>query len=220
MKTPDLREAGLLRQLYEALLGPVEEHLGGAEELLIVPHKWLFEVPWAALVAADGRYLVERFVIRVAPSVRVAWQAAERVRQRAPGQRGHVVVVGNPWPTAEGFAPLPHAEAEAVEVEEMLNKAGVMVRDFYKADRNPRATRSAVKKSLQDSDWSHLALHANKDEHALVLARGKQVHFRVHYLHSHTCASGLCKQHSVGLWSGLLCSGRYKQHWMFNAVRR
>ena len=42
-----------LRQLYEALLGPVEEYLGGAEELLIVPHMWLFEVPWAGLVAAE-----------------------------------------------------------------------------------------------------------------------------------------------------------------------
>ena len=58
-------KAELLRQLYEALLGPVEEHLAGAEELLIVPSQCLSNVPWAALVAADGRYLIERFVIRV-----------------------------------------------------------------------------------------------------------------------------------------------------------
>ena len=41
---------------------PVEEHLTGAEEVLIVPHKELFEVPWAALIDAHEHFLIERHV--------------------------------------------------------------------------------------------------------------------------------------------------------------
>ncbi len=62
----------LLKELYQALIAPVEAALEGAEELLIVPHKTLFQVPWAALTDADGSYLVEWYVIRTAPSLRVA----------------------------------------------------------------------------------------------------------------------------------------------------
>ena len=65
-------EDARLRELYQRLIEPVEQHLEGAEELLIIPHKELFEVPWAALVDAHGRYLIERHVLRVAPSLRVA----------------------------------------------------------------------------------------------------------------------------------------------------
>ena len=68
----EARERALLRELHAALLAPVEAALDGAEEVLIVPHKELFEVPWAALIDAQGRFLIERCVLRVAPSLRVA----------------------------------------------------------------------------------------------------------------------------------------------------
>ena len=74
-------ERALLRELYAALVAPVDEHLTGAEEVPIVPHKELLEVPWAALIDAHGHFLIERHVLRVAPSLRVAHQAAQR-----PGQ--------------------------------------------------------------------------------------------------------------------------------------
>jgi hypothetical protein len=71
----EVRERALLRELYAALVVPVEEHLTGAEEVLIVPHQ-LFEVPWAALIDAHGHFLIEHHVLRVARSLRVAQQAA------------------------------------------------------------------------------------------------------------------------------------------------
>ena len=71
-----------LKELYQALISPVEAALEGAEELLIVPHKELFEVPWAALTDADGSYLIEGYVIRTAPSLRVAQQAADKMQQQ------------------------------------------------------------------------------------------------------------------------------------------
>jgi CHAT domain-containing protein len=163
----EARERALLRELYAALVAPVDEHLTGAEEVLIVPHKELFEVPWAALIDAHGRFLIERHVLRVAPSLRVAHQAAQR-----PGQQssGHMVLVGNPRPTR--LQPLPFAEKEAIAVEEILNRAGLEVRQehFFRSDRNPLATKGRVKQALQGAGWAHLACHGDIDTDSLVLA--------------------------------------------------
>ena len=173
------REETLLRELHQVLIAPVEEALVGAEEILIIPHKELFEVPWAALLDSDGHYLIQRHVIRVAPSLRVARQAAEAVQ---PAPNGHVVVLGNPQPLPPPFRTLPHAEEEAAKVEETLNKAGIMVRDFFKGDRNPKATKDRVKRALQGSGWSHLACHGDLDTDSLVLALPTGLHLGVETL--------------------------------------
>ena len=164
----EARERALLRELYAALLAPVEAALAGADELLIVPHMELFEVPWAALIDAQGRFLIERCVLRVAPSLRVAQQAAGKVTQRP----GHVVLVGNPLPIQTRFRPLPFAEQEAQGVHDILNRAGVEVnqKHFFRSDLNPKATKANVKKSLQGAGWVHFACHADIDTDSLVLA--------------------------------------------------
>ena len=118
------REQALLRELYTALVAPVEEHLKGTEKVLIVPHKQLFEVPWAALIDAHGCFLIERHVLRVAPSLRVAHQAAVSVQCGAK-RPGHMLLVGNPWPIRSGSSSLPCAQQEAQGVNDILKRANV-----------------------------------------------------------------------------------------------
>ena len=77
--------------------------------------------------------------------------------------RSHVVVVGNPLPIPRMFRALPFAEEEAVEVKDMLNKAGVVVRDFFRADQHPQATKAALVQSLQGAKLAHIACHADID---------------------------------------------------------
>jgi len=171
----EAREQALLRELYAALLAPVEEHLTGAEEVLIVPHKELFEVPWAALIDAHGHFLIERHVLRVAPSLRVAQQAADSAAQGSARRPGHIVLVGNPLPIRSGFDSLPYAQQEAQGVHDSLKRANVLVKPehFYiglGSDSHPKATKANVKKSLEDAGWAHLALHSDKDTKTLVLA--------------------------------------------------
>lgn len=56
--------------LYNVLLKPMRSQLGGVGELVIVPDRQLFAVPFAALYdAKNSRYLVEDFAIRFAPAV-------------------------------------------------------------------------------------------------------------------------------------------------------
>ena len=75
------RDQEVLGAFYQHLLAPVEAHLAGATEVLIIPHKELFEVPWAALFDSQtGQYLIQRCVLRVAPSLRVARTAADALR--------------------------------------------------------------------------------------------------------------------------------------------
>jgi len=167
----EARERALLRELYAALLAPVEAALAGAEEVLIVPHKELFEVPWAALIDAHGRFLIERYVLRVAPSLRVAHQAAFSMKEAAKGP-GHVLLVGNPLPTPPQFSSLPSAEAEINAVEDILNRAEVRVKKehVFRSDRRPRATKGRVKRALEGAGWVHFACHADLDTNSLVLA--------------------------------------------------
>jgi CHAT domain-containing protein len=168
----EARERALLHELYAALVAPVEAALAGADELLIVPHMELFEVPWAALIDAHGRFLIERCVLRVAPSLRVAHQAANIMRQHAGDARGHVVLVGNPLPIHPQFCSLAFAEQEAQGVHDILKMAGVEVhqKHFFRSDLNPKATKANVKKSLQGAGWVHFACHADMDTDSLVLA--------------------------------------------------
>jgi hypothetical protein len=62
----------VLWAFYQHLLVPVEAHLEGATEVLIIQHKELFEVQWAALFDSQTwQYLIQRYVLRVAPSLRI-----------------------------------------------------------------------------------------------------------------------------------------------------
>jgi len=167
-------ERALLRELYAVLVAPVEDHLTGADEVLIVPHRELFEVPWSALMAADGHYLIERYVLRIAPSLLVACQAANKVKQRCgrPGRPGHVVIVGNPSPLPEGWDDLPCAQREAEKVYNILRRADVVRNVEYFTFFKSEATKSNVQRSLQGAGWAHLALHGDLDSDSIVLACG------------------------------------------------
>jgi CHAT domain-containing protein len=131
-------------------------------------------VPWAALTDADGSYLIERYVIRTAPSLRVARQAADKLPQQMQqdGKQapGHVVLVGNPLPTR--LPTLLFAEEEVKDIEDILKRAGVDVNTehFFRSDQNPAATKTNVKRSLEGADWAHMACHADLETDALVLA--------------------------------------------------
>jgi CHAT domain-containing protein len=188
----------ILKGLHEMLLGPVaaaleeESKQGGEElqELLIIPHQDLFAVPWAALLDGSGKYLIQKYALRAAPSLRVAHQASSALASERDGggtcHERHAVVVGNPELSEEGRQ-LPHAEKEAEHVARCLDGNGSTNRRFgrvvklLKAD----ASKDAVLEALggtgpQDGaasrpsprvHWLHLACHFDLSTNALLLAR-------------------------------------------------
>lgn len=145
-----------LARLYDWLVRPVRARLGpGGAALVVVADDALAAVPFAALLdRASGRYLVEDYEVRFAPSVRAV--AAAPTQVSAPGP---VLVVADPalGPSAPpGLRPLPEARAEA---------RGVAA--FYRASRTlsgEGATIPAVLEALSPARVLHYAGHAVFDD--------------------------------------------------------
>ena len=141
----------ILGGLHAMLLAPpvaqaLEQQKGqGAEDVLIIPHQDLFAVPWSALRNASGRFLIQDYVVRVAPSLRVAHQTATALAAAPEGDAGrrHAVVVGNPDLCNEQLE-LPYAEEEAEEVAEALFEQGF-------GEVNKLCGKEASKKAVLES---------------------------------------------------------------------
>ncbi|MCH7754335.1 CHAT domain-containing protein, partial [candidate division KSB1 bacterium] len=69
-------------QLYQLLIKPVYRELASDKQVVIIPHGFLHQVPFGALVTGEGHFLDERFVLSKAPSLAILnkslnWQNPE-----------------------------------------------------------------------------------------------------------------------------------------------
>ncbi|MGE3887207.1 MAG: CHAT domain-containing protein [Vicinamibacterales bacterium] len=170
--------------LSTALAAPMMEAARG-DRLTIVPHGLLHYLPFEMLTGADGRHLVERYVIAYAPSV----SSLAHLRQRSQAPRTpHVLAVGSPTivdggpdgpersglPWVGRFEPLPHA---GVEVRHIAATFAPGSRVLEAGQATEDALRSA---DLARVDILHFATHALIDEESpdrsgLLLTRGSSV---------------------------------------------
>lgn len=74
------------RELYDILVGPIQQDLEGMDEILVVPDGSLCSLPFETLLLPDGRYLVERFHVTYVPSLAVKGLLEAR-RAAAPRPR-------------------------------------------------------------------------------------------------------------------------------------
>ena len=129
-------EAGcraVLGRLYDALFEPVDAVLGdeslrpdfAARPLVVVPHKLLHGVPFAALWDGDG-YLTDRYQLSTCPSLAVLHGCRNR---RVEPSDGPAFVVG----VGDALAPLAGAEATAVAA--MRPRATLLCDDEATAER-------------------------------------------------------------------------------------
>lgn len=142
-------------ELYRLLIAPLR--LDGVEELVLVPDRELFALPFAALYdASRQQYLVERFALRFAPS-------AAEAGDGGGGSLAPAIVVADP-PSAQ-WRPLARAREEADAIAAM-HGAEVLA--------GSAATRAAFVAAAQRGALLHYAGHADTDAGAsygaLVLA--------------------------------------------------
>lgn len=104
-----------LRALYDQLVAPVQPLLDGCGQLFLIPHGPLHHVPFLALRAPDGRYLLDadRPPIALAPSASVLVRNCLAPPRAAEGA---VLAIGYNDPEAG----LAHAEAEALATARLL----------------------------------------------------------------------------------------------------
>ncbi|MBD1998583.1 CHAT domain-containing protein [Leptolyngbya sp. FACHB-541] len=137
-----------LQQLHQILIEPIADLLPNDpnERVIFVPQEYLFLVPFAALQAPDGQYLIEQHTLLTTSAV----QVLELSQQRPASAAQTAVVVGNPAPMPGSLAPLPYAEAEAEAIAQLLNTTAITGTD---------ATETAIRQRLSDAQIIHFATH-------------------------------------------------------------
>jgi CHAT domain-containing protein len=156
------------RRLYEILISPVESRLTGSSTLAIIPDGPLRGTPFAALLSSDGRYLVERTGLSVAPALAYSQpgnaRRDEKLRVLAASLARRVSV------PAGSFAALAGTEAEA-RIAASNGAPGRLLPNF---------TREQLVSALAagDVDVLHLATHAafnGRSDRAFIVADGEVI---------------------------------------------
>ncbi|MBW4653736.1 MAG: CHAT domain-containing protein [Kaiparowitsia implicata GSE-PSE-MK54-09C] len=159
-----------LRQLYDLLIAPIADLLPAdpKQPVVFMPQEELFLVPFAALKAPDGSYLIENHTILTAPSIQVFGLATEARSAAATANGGslfstdNALIVGNPTMPTVTFlsesgtfqdmrlSPLPGAQREAEAISGFLQTPALL---------GSAATKVAVQQRMAGADVIHLATH-------------------------------------------------------------
>ncbi|MBL1174584.1 CHAT domain-containing protein [Pantanalinema sp. GBBB05] len=150
-----------LRKLHELLVAPIADLLpvDPADRVIFIPQESLFLLPFPALQAPDGSYLIEHHTILTAPSIQVLALTQQLQQERASSPQTAALVVGNPLmptvrltPTSEPFqlSELPGAEQEAIAIAKLLHTDAVL---------GKQATKTQVLQQLARAKLAHLATH-------------------------------------------------------------
>ena len=154
-----------LTLFYEMLINPVSDLLD-KPEVIIVPDRGLYRVPFPALLNESGKYLSETFRIRIAPSLTTL-----KLIQDSPAdyhsQTG-ALVVGDPdvgvviyRGSDKKFEPLPGARKEAEMIGQLLGVEPLL---------GQHATKQAVLERITSVSLIHIAAHGNAERGEIALA--------------------------------------------------
>lgn len=115
-----------LAALYDLLLAPIRSMLQGLEHLTFLPDGAMFCLPFG-LLRDEGRYLIERFDLSVAPSASIACRMAHAVADRG-GERALVVGVADQ--VAPQIADEAAVVAQAIPGAQLLADEAATARAF------------------------------------------------------------------------------------------
>lgn len=157
------------RQLYQLLIGPIEDRLSPEGTLIIVPDGPLRGLPFAALVDAQGKFLVERTRISVAPALTYSQPGLDRTSRlldvvAASLQKDVSLPAGF-------FAKLDGAAAEARVAAAAGGSRSRVIPDFRKADLQAALASNRV-------DVLHVATHAafnGRSDRSFIVANGEAI---------------------------------------------
>lgn len=155
------------RTLYDALIGPIEGQLGQDTMLVIVPDGPLRALPFAALTSPDGRYLVQKTRVSVAPSLGYSQPGFDPDKHQlavvAASLQKEVVLPAGTFPRLAGTAD----EARlAVGTDAAERRRSRLIENFKRSDLAEALSAGKV-------DVLHLATHATfngSSERSFILA--------------------------------------------------
>ena len=157
-------ESATLKTLYDLVIAPFSDLING-DELIIIPDRASFLIPYAALMDQQSRYLSETLRIRLAPSLKSLWLLTE-CPERHHSSSG-ALLVGNPWvetvriKDSKPFPQLPGAEKEAKMIGQILNTEPLI---------GKKATKDQVLSRLNSVSLVHLAAHGCRETGEIILS--------------------------------------------------
>ena len=149
-----LRPTSQWQELHQLLIEPITDLLPTDPEdrVVFIPQEQLFLVPFPALQANDGSYLIEHHTILSAPAIQILG-LTKRSPTEQPAETSTTeqpLIVGNPSPMPENLQALPHAATEANGIATVLSA---------RALTGKTATETAIKQQLSSAPLIHLATH-------------------------------------------------------------
>jgi CHAT domain-containing protein/tetratricopeptide (TPR) repeat protein len=133
----------LASTLYDRLVAPVAAEISSGRPLVFIPDGTLSAVPFAALVDRDGKYLIERHSVAIAPSAAVFTRLVVPRTATRGGQR--LLVIAGP-PAGDGeLEPLSAARRETDEIAAIYGRlANVAPKDADRAALEIRVAAAEV----------------------------------------------------------------------------
>jgi CHAT domain-containing protein len=152
----DLRHDVKLRSFSELLIGRLRPAIQGVTALVLIPDRDLHSVPFAAVLdGKSGQYLIEQYVLSMAPSANIYLQVLERRRRMEAKPDTDAMVVGDPdfdSSVLYSLSRLPQAREEAKEVAALYSRAQLLL--------GSAATKKRFLWGLARFDLIHFAGHA------------------------------------------------------------
>ena len=155
-----------LTLFHEMLIKPVFDLLD-EPEIIIVPHRNLYRVPFAALLDKSRRYLSETFKIRIIPSL----TTLKLIQDSPADYHSHTgaLIVGDPdvgdviynGHLNKNFVSLPGARKEAKMIGGLLGDQPLLGKE---------ATKQAVLQRISSVSLIHFAAHGNAERGEIALA--------------------------------------------------
>ena len=155
-----------LKVLYKVTIAPVADLLEGSDEIVVVPDRSLYIVPFSALMNEKGEFVAEKFRIRYTPSLTTL-----KLIQDSPvdyHSESGVLLVGDPdvgTVTHQGreltFDPLPCARKEVEMIGSILNVQPLTGKE---------ATKEAVLQKIHSVSLIHIAAHGEEERGNIALA--------------------------------------------------
>ena len=158
-----------LELLYKIFIAPVADLLD-EPEILIVPDRSLYKIPFAALKDENGSYLSETFRIRIVPSLTTLKLIQERPATQCNDRS--VLIVGDPDVSyVSEFSQLSFARKEAKMIAEWLGVQPLL---------GCQATKQAVLEAMHSASLIHFAAHGDAERGEIVLAPVRPVNRTLH----------------------------------------
>ena len=149
-----------LELLYKIFIAPMADLLD-EPEVLIVPDRSLYKIPFAALKDENGKYLSETFRIRIVPSLTTLKLIQERPATQCNDRS--VLIVGDPDVSyvRPRLSQLSFARKEAKMIAEWLGVQPLL---------GCQATKQAVLEVMHSASLIHFAAHGDAERGEIVLA--------------------------------------------------